>query len=102
MFAWAGNDKVGEGRMTITDSRPNELVRIELEFQKPFAATNTVEFAFKPDADRTAVTWSMFGHNNFMSRAVFLFVDMDQALGREFEKGLAAMKAVAEASAKKE
>jgi len=44
----------------------------------------------------------MFGHNNFMSRAVFLFVDMDKALGGEFEKGLAAMKAAAEASAKKE
>lgn len=42
----------------------------------------------------------MFGHNDFMSRAVFLFVDLHKALGREFEKGLAAMKAVAEASAK--
>jgi len=101
-YAWAGNDKVGEGRMTITDSRPNELIRIKLEFRKPFAATNTAEFAFKPGGDRTAVTWSMFGHNNFMSRAVFLFVDMDKALGSEFEKGLAAMKAAAEASAKKE
>ena len=102
VFAWAGNDKVGEGRMSITDSRPNELIRIKLEFRKPFAATNTAEFAFKPDGDRTAVKWNMFGHNNFMSRAVFLFVDMDKALGGEFEKGLAAMKAAAEASAKKE
>ena len=100
MLAWAGNSKVGEGRMTITESRPNELIRIKLEFVKPFAATNTAQFAFKPDGDRTAVTWSMFGHNNFVSRAVFLFVDMDKALGGEFEKGLASMKSVAEASAK--
>ena len=102
IYTWSGNNEVGEGRMTITDSRPNELIRIKLEFRKPFAATNTAEFAFRPDGDRTAVTWSMFGHNNFMSRAVFLFVDMDKALGGEFEKGLAAMKAAAEASAKKE
>ena len=27
-FAWAGNNKVGEGRMTIVESRPGELVRI--------------------------------------------------------------------------
>jgi len=100
MLAWAGNSKVGEGRMTITESRPNELIRIKLEFVRPFAATNTAQFAFKPDGDRTAVTWSMFGHNNFVSRAVFLFVDMDKALGGEFEKGLAGMKSVAEASAK--
>lgn len=100
VFAWAGNSKVGEGRMTITDSRPSELVRIKLEFLKPFAATNTAEFTFKPAGDRTTVTWSMFGHNNFVSRAVFLFVNMDKALGSEFEKGLASMKSAAEASAK--
>ncbi len=100
MLAWAGNSKVGEGRMTITESRPNELIRIKLEFVRPFAATDTAQFAFKPDGDRTAITWSMFGHNNFVSRAVFLFVDMDKALGGEFEKGLASMKSVAETSAK--
>jgi len=100
-FAWAGNSKVGEGRMTITESRPNELVRIKLEFLKPFDATNTAEFTFRPEGERTAVTWSMYGHNNFISRAVFLFVNMDKALGGEFEKGLASMKSAAEASAKR-
>jgi len=100
-FAWAGNSKVGEGRMTITESRPNELVRIRLEFLKPFEATNTADFTFRPEGERTAVTWSMYGHNNFISRAVFLFVNMDKALGGEFEKGLASMKSAAEASAKR-
>jgi uncharacterized protein YndB with AHSA1/START domain len=100
-FSWAGNSKVGEGRMTIVESRPDELVRIKLEFLKPFAATSTAEFAFKPDGERTAVTWSMYGNNGFINRAVFLFVNMDKALGGEFEKGLASMKSAAEASAKK-
>ena len=100
VFAWAGNNKVGEGRMTITESRPNELVRIKLEFMKPFAATNTAEFTFKPEGDRTAVTWSMFGRNNFISKAVCLVMNMDETLGGEFDKGLAAMKSVAEAAAK--
>jgi len=100
VFAWAGNNKVGEGRMTITESRPNELVRIKLEFMKPFAATNTAEFTFKPEGDRTAVTWSMFGRNNFIGKAVCLVMNMDKTLGGEFDKGLAAMKSVAEAAAK--
>ncbi len=80
--AWSGNGKVGEGRMTITESRPHELVRIRLEFVRPFAATNTAEFAFKPEGGRTAVTWSMYGHNNFVGRAIFLFVNMDKTAAK--------------------
>ncbi len=86
--------------MTIVESRPSEVVRIKLEFLRPFAATNTAEFTFKPEGERTVVTWSMYGHNNFIARAIGLFVDMDKALGGEFEKGLASMKSAAEASAK--
>ena len=37
--------------MTITESRPGELVRIKLEFFKPFAAVNDAEFTFKPAGD---------------------------------------------------
>ena len=101
VFAWAGNSQIGEGRMTLTQSRPAELIRIKLDFVQPMAGTSTAAFTFKPEGDRTAVTWSMFGQNNFISRAVFLFMDMDKALGSEFEKGLASMKSAAEASARR-
>ena len=50
IYTWAGNNEVGEGRMTIIESRPSELIRVKLEFFKPFAATNTAEFTFKPEA----------------------------------------------------
>jgi hypothetical protein len=59
VFEWAGNSDVGAGRMTIVESRPDELVRIKLEFLEPFAATNMAEFTFVPEGDRTAVTWSI-------------------------------------------
>ena len=55
-MAWAGNNKVGEGRMTIADSRPNEAIRMNLEFLKPFKANNVAEFTFKPEGDQTVVT----------------------------------------------
>jgi Polyketide cyclase / dehydrase and lipid transport len=100
VFAWSGNDKIGEGRMTLTESRPAELVRIRVDFVKPFAGTSTSEFAFKPEGDRTAVTWTMSGHQNFIEKAMCLFVSMDKMLGGEFEKGLAQMKSVAEAAKK--
>ena len=40
------------------------------------------------------MTWSMYGHNNFTGKAVGFFVNMDKALGGEFEKGLASMKSM--------
>jgi uncharacterized protein YndB with AHSA1/START domain len=57
-YAWAGNGNVGEGRMTIMESRPNEFIQIKLEFVKPFAATNTAEFTFVPQGDQTKATWA--------------------------------------------
>jgi hypothetical protein len=97
VFAWAGNKEVGEGRMTILESRPDEQLRIKLEFFKPFKATNTAEFAFKLEDGRTVVTWSMFGTNNFMAKAINLVINCDRMVGVQFEKGLANLRTVVEA-----
>jgi uncharacterized protein YndB with AHSA1/START domain len=97
IFSWAGNKKVGKGRMTILESRPSGLIRIKLEFFKPFKATNTAEFTFQPEGNQTLVTWSMSGKNNFMGKVFGLFVNCDKMVGSDFEKGLAAMKPLAEA-----
>ncbi len=99
IFEWAGNDKVGAGRMTLTESRPNDLVRITLDFVRPFAATNIAEFTFRPEGNQTVVTWSMAGKNNFVARAFCFFMNMDTMVGGEFEKGLAQIKAISEAAA---
>ena len=96
VYAWQGNKDVGEGRMTITDSRPGELVRIKLEFFKPFAAVNQADFTFKPSGENTTVTWTMTGQNNFLSKAICLFVSMDKMVGGMFEQGLTEMKTVVE------
>ena len=96
-FSWAGNSDVGEGSMTIVESRPNELVKFRLDFVKPFADTHTAQFDFKPDGDQTGVRWSMDGKCNFVSKALGLFMSMDKMIGSDFEQGLADMKAIAEA-----
>ena len=98
IYAWVGNSQVGEGRMTIMESRPSELVRIRLEFSRPFTATNTAEFTFRPEGDQTAVLWSMTGKYNFITKAVGLFMNMDKMVGGQFEEGLARMKSVVEAA----
>jgi len=102
VFRWAGNNKVGEGSMTITESRPGELVRFKLEFLKPFKGTNTAEFIFKSEGHQTTVTWSMFGKNNVIGRVMGLIMDCDKMVGGQFEQGLADLKSVAEAAGKPE
>jgi uncharacterized protein YndB with AHSA1/START domain len=100
VYTWAGNNEVGEGRMTITESRPDELIRIQMEFLKPFQGRSTAEFTFKPEGERTAVTWSMVGEHNFIAKAMHLVMNLDRMVGGNFEKGLDRMRAVAEAAAR--
>jgi len=99
-FHWAGNKEVGEGTMTISESHPNDLVRFNLDFVKPFEGHNTAEFHFKPEGDRTVVDWSMEGKKNFIFKVVGLFVNCDKMVGGQFEKGLAELKTVSEAAPK--
>ena len=96
VYAWQGNKDVGEGRMTITESKPAELVRIRLEFFKPMTAVNDTVFRFQPSGDSTAVTWTMTGRNNFVAKAICLFVDMDKMVGGMFDQGLTQMKTIVE------
>lgn len=98
IFHWAGNNKVGEGRMTIVESRPGELVQFKLDFLKPFPSTSTAEFTFRPEGNGTQVTWSMFGRHSFIPKAFCCFMNMDKMVGGQFEKGLAKLKLLAEAT----
>ena len=95
-YAWAGKGKVWEGRMAITESHPDALVRIHLEFVKPMKAVNPTVFAFKPDGTGTTVTWTMTGTNGFVGKLFFLLLNIEKMVGKDFEKGLASMKGVVE------
>lgn len=99
-FHWSGNEQVGEGRMTIAESNAPERIAIDLEFIKPFAAQNVTLFKFVPEGEGTKVTWNMSGKNNFIGKAMCLFMDMDKMVGADFEKGLASLKAQSESAVK--
>ena len=94
IMRWSGNNKVGQGSMTIIDSRSPQLVEFKLEFLRPFKATNTAEFTFVPDGAGTKVTWAMYGRNNFGSKIFGLLMNCDDMVGRDFDKGLANLKSV--------
>ncbi|PTY02858.1 polyketide cyclase [Opitutaceae bacterium EW11] len=100
-YAWAGNSQVGEGRLTIVESKPYERIQYRQEFFKPMKGVNTAEFTFTPQGDRTLVTWTMFGDQNFVAKAFGLFVSMDKMIGGTFEQGLANLRTIAESEVKK-
>jgi hypothetical protein len=93
-YAWE-SDKVGAGGMAITDVTASR-VALDLDFVRPFEAHNKVEFTLAPKADATELTWSMTGPVPYFFRLLHLFVDMDKMVGKDFEAGLANLKAVAE------
>ncbi|MBP7141701.1 MAG: SRPBCC family protein [Opitutaceae bacterium] len=96
--SWEGNSSVGAGTSTIVESRPNELVRMRMDWRKPMEGTPTVDFTFKPDGGHTVVTWAMYGKNNYIGKLVGLFIDCEEMCGPQFEKGLAKLGVVAAAS----
>ena len=95
-YAWDGSGKVGAGRMEIRESVPASKIVIKLDFIKPFEGHNTAEYTLAPKGDSTDVTWAMYGPTPFISKLVQVFFSMDSMIGKDFEAGLANLKALAE------
>ncbi len=95
VYAWEGNSDVGMGRMEIADASSSK-VTIKLDFEKPFKASNIAEFTMQPNGRGTDVTWAMHGPTPYISKVICVFLDMDDMVGKDFEAGLANLKAAAE------
>jgi len=95
VYEWEGNKEIGQGRMEIIESSPSR-VTIRMDFIKPFAAQNTLEFTLKAEDGSTRVTQAIFGPSPYISRLFGLFCSMDKMIGGKFEESLAALKATAE------
>ena len=93
-YRWSGNKQAGEGEMRMTGLTP-ERIDLDLEFIKPFKAQNKIDFVLTPEGDGTRVAWTMSGHRNVllaaMGKAFF-----DKAIAKDFDRGLASLKAEAE------
>ena len=94
-YAWDGDKNVGQGSMEMIESGPRKIV-LKLDFVKPFEAHNMGEFVLEPKGDSTSVTWAIYGPSPYMSKVIGTFMNIDDLIGRDFEKGLADLKAAAE------
>jgi uncharacterized protein YndB with AHSA1/START domain len=96
VYAWEGNDKAGKGRMEITEATAPSKIVIKLDFLVPFEAHNVTEFTLASEGDAQKLTWRMSGPQPFLSKVFSVFMDMDAMIGKDFETGLASLKAIAE------
>ncbi len=95
VYRWSGDNKAGQGVMTILESAADSRIEIELAFLKPFQATNKAIFTLEPEGSGTKVSWAMEGNRAFAIKAFNVFMDMDKLVGNDFEKGLASMREAA-------
>jgi len=96
IYAWEGNRNVGSGRMEILEANSPSLVKIQLDFLKPFEAHNIAEFTMLPQGNATQLNWLMHGPAPFMSKVMQVFMSFDRMIGKDFEAGLAKIKSVSE------
>ncbi len=95
-YSWIGNKKVGEGNMEITRSVPSSNIELNLNFLKPFKASNVTEFKITPNGSMTTIHWEMRGHLNLMMKIMHMFMNMDSMVGKDFDAGLANLKSIVE------
>ncbi len=91
-YTWAGNDAVGEGKLTITNQTPDEI-DLELKFVTPWESKAESYFKFAENTDVTHTTWGVKMSMPFPWNAFAMFTDVDKAIGADYEKGLIKLKA---------
>jgi uncharacterized protein YndB with AHSA1/START domain len=96
-YHWTG-DVTGEGEMTIASIEPDKSVHYDLHFIKPFEAMNKTSMTLTAEGNGTKVRWDLSGPKNFMMKAMGLFMSFEKAISKDFDKGLAQLKAKAEAA----
>jgi len=93
VYSFEGNGQVGAGRLEITEASPPAKVALTLDMIKPMTGHNEIEFTLEPTGDSTLVTWAMRGSCPFIVKIMGLFFNMDRMIGKDFEVGLASLKA---------
>jgi uncharacterized protein YndB with AHSA1/START domain len=95
-YAWSGDGKAGAGRMEIVEIAAPSKLLVDLDFTKPFQSRSKAIFTLVPEGDATRVTWAMEGPSPFLFRVMDVIFNIDKTAGKDFETGLASLKAQAE------
>ncbi len=75
-------------------------MRVDLVFLRPFKAENKVIFELTPRTGATSVDWIMRGERKGLRDKIMgALFPLDKIVGKDFEKGLAQLKATVESGA---
>ena len=96
VYEFEGNKEVGTGRLEIIESAPPSRVVISLDMRKPFEGHSIIEYTLEPRGDSANFTWAIHGPNSYLAKVMGIFVSMDKMIGKDFEAGIANLKAIAE------
>jgi len=95
--AWEGNKEVGKGEQEIVSITEGERVDLALRFFEPFQSTANVYFTTESlSENETLVKWGMSGKMPFPMNLFMLFMNMEKAIGKDYEEGLANLKLILE------
>lgn len=90
---WEGNKEVGTGEQELTRIVENEVIESRLRFFKPWKSESDAYLKVNETHEgETQVTWGFSGKNKFPVSIMMLFMNMDKAIGKDFEEGLANLK----------
>ncbi len=96
-MGWKGNKDVGVGEQARISQEPGKSLKNSLKFKEPFESESTISMDLAPKEGGTEVTWSMEGEMGFVPRIFGFFMGgMDGMMGKDYENGLANLKAITE------
>lgn len=85
-YSW-NSEIIGEGKITIQEFKPNELIKSKIEFISPRGMESDVIWNFEDIESGTIITWAFEGNLSYPVEKWFgLFIE--KSLGPQFEKGL--------------
>lgn len=91
------NPEVGSGEQEIKGITENERIDTELRFKEPFESkADAYLITEDAGASQTKVKWGFTGAMPRPLNLMLLFMDMDDAVGKDYQEGLASLKTILE------
>jgi effector-binding domain-containing protein len=92
-YKWTSKERnVGNGELKIVEEEPFKKIKTSMIFESSMRSDG--EFTFDEKDGKTIVTWRMWGEFSFLAKWFRFF--MEETAGKDFEKGLANIKKIAE------
>lgn len=86
-------DDVGAGEQEITKIVEGKRIDYDLRFIEPFESKATTYMITEPvSANQTRVKWGFQSKMNYPMNLMLVFVDMEEAIGEDFQYGLEKLK----------